>query len=64
MPILTAGAESAEAKANGLATMKRGAALTVEDDVRAPRGIPCAASGAASAPPATTRVTRRNRNMP
>ena len=48
MPIATAGAESAGANANGLATMNRGATFTV---LRAAlRGMPWAASGTVSAP--------------
>ena len=51
VPILTAGAESAAAKANGLATMKRGAALHGAPRSASSRGMPCAARGDSTAGP-------------
>ena len=57
VPILTAGAESAAAKANGLATMNRGAVFTV-GEVRDPRGMPCAASGDSTEAPTTAQSRR------
>src|SRR4051812_47740813 len=63
VPILTALAESLDANANGLATMSRGELATAWVEVRAPRGMPCAASGADNVPAARTVTIRRDRYM-
>src|SRR5687767_14186960 len=62
-PILTALAESVGAKANEFATMRRGALVTVVD-VRAPRGMPCASSGADTIPANRAITTGCNRYIP
>src|SRR5207244_5897966 len=64
VPSLAGAAEGAGAKARALDTMDRGDAFAVVDAVRAPRGMPWAASGDRSALPKMARVTRRNRDIP
>src|SRR5437773_11798746 len=63
VPILTAFAESDGAKANGFATMRRGALATV-CDVRALRGMPWAAKGADNIPADRAITTGRSRYIP
>src|ERR687895_244544 len=62
-PIRTAVAESPGAKAKGFATIRRGA-LAARWVVRAPRGMPCAAKGAAKRPANRPRTIRRDRYIP